>query len=39
MKKASLSVQCLFCGEETAEQILLRSFRLYLQLHLYTTRT
>lgn len=37
MKKQPVQTECVFCGEEDARQILLRSFRFFLQ-HALTER-
>ncbi|MGN0800595.1 MAG: hypothetical protein ACI4NU_09215 [Christensenellales bacterium] len=37
MKKQPVQTECVFCGEEDARQILLRSFRFFLR-HALTER-
>lgn len=37
LKKQPVQTECVFCGEEDARQILLRSFRFFLQ-HALTER-
>ena len=37
LKKQPVQTECVFCGEEDAQQILLRSFRFFLQ-HALTER-
>ncbi len=38
MKKQPVQTECVFCGEEDARQILLRSFRFFLR-HALTERS